>query len=298
MGGQQYAPGGAITFQDLKDLRYYSQIPDTVQAWDYLVQGIETSHSDLSNVQRQLPQNIWSGVAAQLAHDQVSTAKQGLQGSKAQIANIAVQLRGFYANLDILSDSLTAFLAYPHVWPTPVPPGFVAAIPSDLVNYYKVGSDGTVDLKEDYRILRHQTNPSLDTITKWQNTYQEDIQAYVTQANKLDEEAAAELMKNMPKPVPTTSNPHASPTHMGGTKVTVKSFPDPTGSLWGIAQKVYGNGNMWPYIYEANKNNPNIPANWDPNDVQEGWEIHVPSIPRDAPVPAVPAAARSGGQSA
>src|SRR5580658_9581331 len=55
MGGQQYAPGGAITFQDLKDLRYYSQIPDTVQAWDYLVQGIETSHSDLSNVQRQLP---------------------------------------------------------------------------------------------------------------------------------------------------------------------------------------------------------------------------------------------------
>jgi hypothetical protein len=289
MAGQQYAPGGQITFQDLLDLQYSSQLPDTVQAWDHLVGGIEVSAADLTkHVQEPLQDSqTWSGVAAQLAHDQVRTTNQGLEGSKAQIANIATELKSFYSQLEKLSHELSAFLRNPDRPAYPYPPNFVAFVPSDLLRYYKVSSDGTVDLAEDYRILRHQTNPSYATIIKWQNTFQEDIQSYVTQANALDQAAAAELMKNMPKAAPATSNPHAPSTHMGGTTVAVKSFPDPTGSLWGIAEKVYGNGAYWPLIYDANKGK--FGGNWEPNDVQEGWSIDVPVIKRNTPVPVPPA---------
>jgi hypothetical protein len=288
MAGQQYAPGGQITFQDLLDLQYKNQFPDTVEAWDRLVGGIEVSAADLTtHVQTpvQDPQT-WSGVAQQLAHDSISTTKDGLQGSKAQIANIAAELKSFYSQLEKLSQELSAFLRNPDLPTYPYPPNFVAFVPDNLLRYYKVSSDGTVDLAEDYRILRHQTNPSYADILKWQNTFQEDIQSFVTQANVLDQAAAAELMKNMPKAATTTNVPAPS-THMGGSTVAVKPFPDPTGSLWGIAQKEYGNGNYWPLIFEANKSK--FGGSWGPNDIQEGWNIDVPVIKRGTPIPAPPA---------
>ena len=47
-----------------------------------------------------------------------------------------------------------------------------------------------------------------------------------------------------------------NPRPIGGSPrtVVVTAWPTQTSTLWGIAQKFYGNGTLWPRIYEANKN--------------------------------------------
>lgn len=47
----------------------------------------------------------------------------------------------------------------------------------------------------------------------------------------------------------------------------------------------------------ANKGRSDFPANWNPNDIQIGWDIHVPSISVHAPIPPVPAIATSDDES-
>lgn len=82
-----------------------------------------------------------------------------------------------------------------------------------------------------------------------------------------------------PAPPPTPSNPIATPTPPAQNlppapvpkppaapapqkTVTVCSWPNWCGSLWGIAGKVYGDPTQWPKIYQANKgligSNPNL----------------------------------------
>lgn len=61
-----------------------------------------------------------------------------------------------------------------------------------------------------------------------------------------------------PKPVPTPPAP-PPPTHR---TYTVRKWPLPGSSLFSIAQLMYGNGNRWPDIYNANRAligpNPNL----------------------------------------
>lgn len=56
---------------------------------------------------------------------------------------------------------------------------------------------------------------------------------------------------------PSTGKP--APSHH---TVTVTPWPSKNSTLYGIAQSVYGNGNLWPKIYQANKQkiggNPNL----------------------------------------
>lgn len=65
------------------------------------------------------------------------------------------------------------------------------------------------------------------------------------------------------KPTPAPTKP-ASPPPPGGktTTVTVCPWPAWCGSLWGIAQHEWGDGNLWPNIYKANQakigSNPNL----------------------------------------
>jgi nucleoid-associated protein YgaU len=135
-------------------------------------------------------------------------------------------------------------------------------------------------------------------IDAWKNFYQYEINWYINKANQLDEAAAAELRQLMPKPSPDPKpKPKPKPTNIiGGKTVTVVPWgSDPqnpaAGSLWGIAQQEYGNGNYWPLIYEANKDK--YGGNWGPNDIQPGWQIDVPPIKRGAPIPEPPANSNS-----
>lgn len=61
-----------------------------------------------------------------------------------------------------------------------------------------------------------------------------------------------------PKVAPPSGRPQPPPART----VTVTPWPTKRSTLWGIAQEFYGNGALWPKIYQANKakigNNPNL----------------------------------------
>jgi len=78
-------------------------------------------------------------------------------------------------------------------------------------------------------------------------------------------------------PPPHPSPPPAPVPKPTGTK-TVKVCPYPAwcGSLWGIAAHEWGNGNLWPTIYNANK--AIIGAN--PNKIHVGQVLTIPEKPK------------------
>ena len=55
-----------------------------------------------------------------------------------------------------------------------------------------------------------------------------------------------------PSPPPPPPPPPPPVATTCSSKVTVCPWPNWCGSLWGIAQHVYGNGALWPKIYAAN----------------------------------------------
>lgn len=74
-----------------------------------------------------------------------------------------------------------------------------------------------------------------------------------------------------PKPVPKPGPPKPGPQPTKRTQVTGK-WPAWNGSLFGIAQHYYGNGNQWPKIYAANKSL--IGSN--PNKIKPGMVLTIP----------------------
>jgi nucleoid-associated protein YgaU len=65
----------------------------------------------------------------------------------------------------------------------------------------------------------------------------------------------------------TTAKPEAKPA-AAAESYTVKSGD----SLWKISERVYGNGNDWRRIYEANKDQIQ-----NPDVIQPGWVLTIPA---------------------
>jgi nucleoid-associated protein YgaU len=65
----------------------------------------------------------------------------------------------------------------------------------------------------------------------------------------------------------TTAKPEAKPAE-AAESYTVKSGD----SLWKISERVYGNGNDWRRIYEANKDQIQ-----NPDVIQPGWVLTIPA---------------------
>lgn len=54
---------------------------------------------------------------------------------------------------------------------------------------------------------------------------------------------------------------------------TAKTYTVKSGdSLWAISERIYGNGNDWRRIYEANKDRIK-----DPDVIQPGWVLNIPA---------------------
>jgi nucleoid-associated protein YgaU len=54
---------------------------------------------------------------------------------------------------------------------------------------------------------------------------------------------------------------------------TAKTYTVKSGdSLWAISEQIYGNGNDWRRIYEANKDRIK-----DPDVIQPGWVLNIPA---------------------
>jgi nucleoid-associated protein YgaU len=74
-----------------------------------------------------------------------------------------------------------------------------------------------------------------------------------------------------PTPKPPTTPPKPTPAPTKRTQVVGK-WPAWNGSLFGIAQHYYGNGNQWPKIYAANKSL----IGSDPNKIKPGQVLTIP----------------------
>jgi hypothetical protein len=321
MSGQT-APGGAITYTDLIELAWHpGQLQQTPQAWNAFVQGIEKNVSDLDGQVTGPISTYWKGIASDLAQNAVAQTGADLTGQAAQLHKIADVLEENYSTLIQLANNLFDLHNNPCMLGSasgplvaPFPPGTppVPPNPADwstneswplprvLGDVFTVApgnggaASGTVLVQaNNAAMVMKSANITQNDISFWRDAYQWEINWYVNQANAQDEAAAAELRqlgpKQAPKPKPKPKPPSDM---MGGKTVTVAAWgSDPSnptaGSLWGIAQQEYGNGNYWPLIYEANKNS--FGGNWGPNDIQTGWSINVPAIKRGTPVPAPPA---------
>jgi hypothetical protein len=278
----------SITYTDLLN---FPQAPmqDTAESWDELLEGITTTAQDLDGQVKPPINNEWQGVAAQLAGQTVTATHGELLASQDKVSQISSLLKNFYNDMQWLSSDLNAISERPYEGQNgPFADPSYKPIAKNLASTCLILSgDGIVGLQGTTSALSGSYGYSASQILAAQKEWQDGINYYVQKANEQDQEIAAELLKLVPQ---TSSNPQPTaqpaPT-MGGGTVAVTSWPDPSGSLWGIAEQKYGNGAYWPLIYEANKGK--FGGNWGPNDIQAGWSIDVPAIKRNTPVPTPPA---------
>src|SRR5579859_2041362 len=71
--------------------------------------------------------------------------------------------------------------------------------------------------------------------------------------------------------------PVLTPAPTPGSHYTVQ----PGDSLFSIAQRAYGDGNLWQKIYDANKQVIGV----DPNDIQPGEVLYIPPVAPPPPPP-------------
>ena len=73
------------------------------------------------------------------------------------------------------------------------------------------------------------------------------------------------------KSTPIVAQPSGTPQPTVARTVTVTPWPSQNSTLFGIAQSQYGNGSLWPKIYQANKNQIK-----DPNLIYAGQKLVIP----------------------
>ncbi len=86
--------------------------------------------------------------------------------------------------------------------------------------------------------------------------------------DKKDEKKKDEKKKADFSNVESGSSSIAKPEAVSAKTYTVKSGD----SLWAISERLYGNGNEWNRIYEANRDTIK-----DPDLIQPGWVLNIPA---------------------
>jgi hypothetical protein len=212
-------------------------------SWADFVLGVENNAADLDSKVAVPLATAWAGTAAELAHDQVSTTQGGIISSSKQLKTI----RGLVGEF---ADSLAK-------WRQQLEPLLSQARSQDL----DVAEDGTVTipLTSSQRSVAAHDPSAWSTVESTASSLQTEIQAILTRANLYDGEMAAVLRNQLPAE--------------GGVVQTVTPWKSKYSTLSQIAQAYYGNANMWPIIWEANKD-----IITDPNNVITGMHLVIPAV--------------------
>jgi hypothetical protein len=212
-------------------------------SWSQFLVGVEKNASFLHDDVTQPLGNTWSGTAAELAQDKISTTQGGLITSANQLKEVSKKLENFSTQLSVYRAELQPLV-------------------TEAAQNFEISPDGTLSLPGGAReatVLDHDPTAaaSLDNLRV---TYQNKIQAILAEANKTDDETASDLQQLMPS--------------RGGTVDTTTPWSSTYSSLWQIAQKEYGDGSKWQIIYDANRSL--IGSN--PNAIGTGVKLQIPAI--------------------
>lgn len=194
---------------------------------DFLI-GIQNNASYLdTNVSHPLSA-AWHGTAAELASGQVSTVKGGLIDTAGKLSTIQGLVDDFNGQLSTWQQQLQSI--------------FDQARSLD----YDVSPDGTISLTAGQETAVAHDPAAASMVSQVSNLNQQ-VSGVLAKANQYDGETAAVLRNQMPAKGVALQNP--------------TQWESKYSSLSQIALAYYGNANMWPLIYEANKStikNPDL----------------------------------------
>ncbi len=235
----------AITVSDIMNANQLWAASAT--SWADFLLGIQDNASYLdTNVSHPLSA-AWKGTAAELATGQFNTAKGGLIKTAGQLSTIQGLIEDFNKQLSGWQQQL------------------MPLINSARSQGFGVGEDGTVTippLSGGAEIIAHHDPSSAGTTATQQaaaTKLQDEIQAILRTAGRYDDDTAAVLRNQMPSQGVALQNP--------------TQWDSKYSSLSQIALAYYGNANMWPVIWEANRNTIK-----DPNIITTGMKVVIPAV--------------------
>jgi hypothetical protein len=227
-------------------------------SWADFLLGIQNNASYLdTNVKHPLSA-AWMGTAAELATGKVSTAQEGLIKTASQLNTIQRLVEDFNSKLAGWQQQLLPLLN------------------KAKFERFDVGEDGTVSIPPLSPPQAHASayyDPGGSPIP-WAvraqaaqevaENLQGEIQGILAAANRYDDETAAVLRAQMP----TKGVAMQAPT----------LWKSKYSSLSQIAQAYYGNANLWPLIYNANRDQIK-----NPNLISTGMNLVIPAISGGTP---------------
>jgi hypothetical protein len=173
---------GGITVDDLAN---YSDAPwqETLQSWADFLAGVEDNASYLRDGVTLPAHNAWSGTAAELFNDQVTTTQGGLITSGRQLWQVIGVIQNF-------SQKLAGFQ------------GEIAPLLAEASENFTISPDGSLGLPggaAEMAIVAH--NPVQGAqLEEERQTLQSQIQGILARANQADDKTADELRRLMPSP--------------------------------------------------------------------------------------------------
>jgi hypothetical protein len=258
---------GGITYVDVID--YNDKLTETsTEGWENLLAGVNANAEYLRDNVSEPVGAVWSGTAAELAHKKFKTTQDGLIQTASNRKHIKGALEDFNTKMKSYQTDMVDLKRN-------IEDGNVPSVLGVERGKWTVSADGTVGKSPKWQEPANFTakqfvdQENADEITR--SDLQGLIQDILNKANSADDDTANELRQWLPEP--------ASLAGAGDTVGTWTTVSD-DGSLYQIAQKYYGDGNLWKKIWDdpANAKEFHNYGVTDPNLIYAGMKLNVPAL--------------------
>jgi len=261
---------GGITYADL--VNYAGLGQETADSWAALLAGVNANAEYLRDHVSQPTGQAWTGTAAELFSGKVDTTHGGLIDTASKIQKVKSVLEDFNTKMVGFRNQLRQLVD--HIETDGKLPSNLGAIEP---HKWAVDSSGQVGISSKFQFPKDYTSADGQKDLTVQKALQGDIQAILANANTEDDNTANDLRALLKAPAALApTNDTVGHWHTVGTN----------GSLWQIAEKEYGNGNLWKLIYDKNK----AIIGTNPDLIQPGMKLVIPPL-NTAPTPHVPSGA-------